>query len=164
MLTIYLAGGLFNAGERLHNLYLERELTKLGHKVILPQRRALDFFSDGKFDTCAMAANFAQLCADPNILYVGSLDGADSDSGGSVEYGITVTATGRAVVYRTDFRTAQERELGVNAMFKAHRTLLIYLPCFFTDLGEVDNYYRELAWKIHEAIVEISATEKKINQ
>jgi nucleoside 2-deoxyribosyltransferase len=163
-MLIYLAGGLFNAGERLHNLYLERELKKLGHEVILPQRRALDFFSDGKFDTCAIVADCAKLCADPNILYVGSLDGADSDSGCSVEYGITITATGRAVVYRTDFRTAEDHELGVNAMFNAQRTILIYLPCLFTDLGEVDNYYRELSWKIHEAIVAISTTEQRQNQ
>ena len=28
---IYLAGGLFNAAERVHNLLLERELKKLGY-------------------------------------------------------------------------------------------------------------------------------------
>lgn len=34
--VIYLAGGLFNAGERLHNLYLEKHLLARGWKVILP--------------------------------------------------------------------------------------------------------------------------------
>ena len=43
---LYLAAGLFNAGERLHNLYLEKHLNMLGYEVILPQREALKFFQE----------------------------------------------------------------------------------------------------------------------
>lgn len=44
MKKIYLAGGLFNAGERLHNLHLEKAFKDLGYDVILPQREALRHF------------------------------------------------------------------------------------------------------------------------
>lgn len=44
MKKIYLAGGLFNAGERLHNLHLEKAFKDLGYDVILPQRKALRHF------------------------------------------------------------------------------------------------------------------------
>jgi nucleoside 2-deoxyribosyltransferase len=156
ILNLYLGGGLFNAAERLHNLYLEKYLKEFGcYHIILPQRRALAFFDGEKFDVDAIAADCAQSCSDENVLYVGSLDGSDADSGGSVEYGITIFATGRAVTYRTDFRTALDRELGVNGMFRVKRTTLVYHPCFITELSEVEDYYRALAKKLHEAIVEL---------
>lgn len=50
MATIYLAAGLFTAAERLHNLFLEKHLIALRHKVILPQREAKQFFDDERDD------------------------------------------------------------------------------------------------------------------
>jgi len=152
MATIYLAGGLFNAAERLHNLYLEKHLKELGHEVILPQREALKFFNEGQFDLSGVVENCVECSKDPQNIYVGSADGADADSGTCVEYGITIAATGRAIVYRTDIRTAEEKEVGVNVMLKAKGTVFIYHPCLFTELDQADDYYRELAQKIHEAI------------
>ncbi|MFH1236189.1 MAG: nucleoside 2-deoxyribosyltransferase [Parcubacteria group bacterium] len=153
--SLYLAGGLFNAGERLHNLYLEKHLRNLGYVTILPQREALKFFSEGRFDIAGIVADCMQSCANPANLYVGNSDGADSDSGTAVEYGIAITATRAVIVYRTDFRTALENELGVNAMMRAEGTKLIYEPCFFTELDQVDAYYANLAQKIHLAVNEI---------
>ncbi len=158
MRTLYLAGGLFNAGERLHNLYLEKHLKELGYKVILPQREAMKFFDGDCFDVDGIVEDCKTSVTNPLYLYVGSVDGADADSGGCVEYGMAIIATGQAVVYRTDFRTALEKELGVNAMLRAKGTILAYHPCFFTELGQVDDYYETLAAKIHQAIQKLMIT------
>ena len=152
MITIYLAGGLFNAAERLHNLFLEKYLKESGYNVILPQREALKFFNTDHFDVGGIVEDCRQSCINPSHIFVGSTDGADADSGTCVEYGMAITATGKAIVYRTDFRTAEEKELGVNAMLKADGTIFIYHPCFFTELEQVESYYKELAQKIHEVI------------
>jgi nucleoside 2-deoxyribosyltransferase len=150
--TIYLAAGLFNAAERLHNLHLEKHLKMLGYEVILPQREALKHFTNELFDTKGVVAESRAFCKDHRNIYVGSSDGADADSGTAVEYGIAITATGKAVVYRTDFRTDLEKEVGMNAMLTAEGTEFVYEPCFFTELTEVDAYYANLAQGIHEAI------------
>lgn len=155
MVNIYLAGGLFNVGERLHNLFLAKHLRQLGHVVILPQVEAVKFFDGNCFDVAGIVESCRQSCKNPEHIYVGSADGADADSGTSVEYGIAITSTGRAIIYRTDFRTVEEKEVGVNAMFKIKGTIFIYHPCFFTDFNQVDDYYKELAQKIHEAILAI---------
>ena len=157
MATIYMAGGLFNAGERLHNLYLEKYLKVFGHTLILPQRQALKFFKDGKFDIDAIVADCQQHSVNMEVVYVGNSDGADTDSGTAVEYGIAITAKGNAIIYRTDFRTALEYEVGLNAMLRAKGTVIIYQPCFFTELNEVETYYQDLASKINEAVYKITA-------
>lgn len=152
---LYLAGGLFNAAERLHNLMLERELIKLGYRVILPQREALKFFRPDKtFDIPGIVKDCRNWCLNPTVLCIANADGPDADSGTCVEYATAITATKRAVVYRTDFRTALERELGVNAMLRSEGTSFIYEPCFFVELDEVDAYYQKLAASIHAAILE----------
>jgi nucleoside 2-deoxyribosyltransferase len=151
-MLIYLAGGLFNAGQRLHNLVLEKYLKELGHTVILPQRRALDYWDGEKFSTKGIVADCARYCADPTVVYVGNIDGPDADDGTAVEYGIAIAKTGRAVIYRTDFRTAEDRELGINAMFGMPGTKFLYPPCLFTELDEWEDYYRNLAGAIDGAI------------
>lgn len=155
-LKIYLAGGLFNAGQRLHNLFLAKYLRELGCAVILPQVEALQFFHRDRFDVAGVVESCRQACRSSENIFVGSADGADADSGTCVEYGIAIASTGRAIVYRTDFRTAEEKEVGVNAMLRARGTIFIYYPCFITDLIQAEGYYRELARKIHEAILNIA--------
>jgi len=159
MAIIYLAAGLFNAAERLHNLFLEKELKKLGHEVILPQREALKHFNGKQFDTVAIVEDCTKSSANPAYVIVVCVDGARADDGAAVEYGMAITATGRAVVYRTDFRTAPKKELGLNAMFKAKGTIFIYYPCFFTEIDEVCGYYKKLALKIHKAICKLGLAE-----
>lgn len=156
MATIYLAGRLFNAAERLHNLFLEKQLRALGHTVILPQREAKKFFDDQRddqrFDMNQIAEDCRKYCLNPENVYVGNIDGPDADSGTCVEYGVAITAIGKAIVYRTDIRTAEGSEVGVNAMLKLRGTVFIYFPCFFTELDQVEPYYRALAQKIHESL------------
>lgn len=156
-MKIYLAGGLFNSGERLHNLFLEKYLKELGYDVVLPQREALKAFNGKAFDVKKIVRACRAESADPENILVGCADGADSDSGTCVEYAFAIAATGRAVVYRTDFRTALDRELGINAMLTGDGTEFVYEPCFFTELSEVGPYYKGLAIKIDEAIKKISS-------
>lgn len=156
-MKLNLCGGLFNAGERLHNLFLEKHLKGMGYEVILPQREALKFFDGEKFDLAGIVNSCQENCIVKDIIFVGCIDGADADSGTCVEYGMAIAATGRAIVYRTDMRTALDREVGLNAMLNAQGTQLIYFPCFTTQLHEVEIYYASLAQKIHEAVQNICA-------
>src|ERR1035437_6337628 len=115
-MILYLAGGLFNAGERLPNLYLEKYLKMLGYEVILPQREALNFFDGERFNVTGIVNDCrASICNQKN-LFVGNSDGPDADGGTCVEYGMAIVATGKAIIYRTDFRTDPEKEIGINAM------------------------------------------------
>lgn len=153
---IYLAGGLFNAAEQVHNLFLEKHLKKLGYEVILPQREALKFKDkDGSLDM-KQVRNMCQVAAaDRANTYVGSIDGPDADSGTCVEYGIAITSAGRAVAYRTDIRTEPKKELGVNIMLTLPRTKLVLRPCALTELRDINAYYRRLAESIDKAISDL---------
>ena len=153
MKKIYLASGLFNAGERLHNLFLEKHLMALGYEIILPQREALKHFKDQKFDIRCVVDECQKFCSDPGVIYVGNVDGADADSGTCIEYGIAISLTGRAILFRTDFRTDLAREIGVNGMLSMKGTIFIYDPCYFTELEQIESYYIGLAAKIHNAII-----------
>jgi len=152
---IYLAGGLFNAPERLHNLYLEKHLKALGCEVILPQREALKRFNGQTFDVAGIVRDCSKTAQHADVLVVASADGPDADSGTSIEYGMAIAKTGRAIVYRTDFRTDREREIGFNAMFSGEGTVFVYKPCFFTELEQVEEFYAGLAKEIHEACLGI---------
>jgi nucleoside 2-deoxyribosyltransferase len=149
---IYLAGGLFNAGERFHNLVLEKYLRTFGYDVVLPQREAQKFQKGDSFDVAAIVADCQRSCTDRNIVFVGCIDGADADSGTCAEYGMALAVTHRAIVYRTDFRTAVEKEVGVNAMLRAPGTIFVYEPCFATELDQMDAFYLRLAQALDRAI------------
>jgi nucleoside 2-deoxyribosyltransferase len=154
---IYLAGGLFNAGERLHNMNLEKHLKMLGYDVILPQREALKFKrGDNTFDIPGIVDDCRRFAVDPAVVLVGCIDGSDADSGTAAEYGMAMASTGKAIVYRTDLRTALDREVGVNAMLTAGGSELLLEPCFFTELDQVESFYAGLARKIDEAIKKLS--------
>ncbi|MBI5622075.1 nucleoside 2-deoxyribosyltransferase [Candidatus Falkowbacteria bacterium] len=151
-LRIYLAGGLFNSAERVRNMMLAEALEELGYVVILPQVAALNRFSNGRFDIAGVVVDCTQASTDPKNITVACLDGADADSGMAVEFGMALTATGRAIGYRTDFRTALEQEVGINAMFRGKGAIIIYHPCFITTQREMRQFYRELAQEIDAAI------------
>lgn len=148
----YLAGGLFNAAERFHNLQLEKYLSCRGFDVLLPQREADKWIYPDSIDLENISQECRNMAADPNNILVGCIDGADADSGTCVEYGIAMQSTGRAVVYRTDFRTAPEKEVGLNAMLTLPGSKLVYFPCFAINLSELDGYYKELSGRIVEAL------------
>lgn len=165
-MTIYLAGGLFNIGERQRNLELGFELEIQGYNVIYPQKEALKFLKDEKFDLPNLVQNCADLSSKCDV-FVGNLDGPDADSGTSVEFGIAFRAcqtVGRwaiigpenkqkplTILYRTDFRTVREQEVGINGMFNL-ADKIIYKPAFINTLEEAKQFYRELAMEIDKYI------------
>jgi nucleoside 2-deoxyribosyltransferase len=153
--TIYLAGPLFTLAERTHNLRLEKMLRLFGHQVILPQRRAADFITPHGVDLKQIALDCAEQASDKNNILVANLDGPDVDSGTAVEYGLAIGVVGKAIVYRTDIRTAPEKEVGLNAMFGLEGTRFIYMPCLANTEDEAQEFCFELASQIHEAIVDL---------
>jgi nucleoside 2-deoxyribosyltransferase len=153
--TIYLAGPLFTLAERTHNLKLEKMLRLLGHQVILPQKRAVDFVTPQGVNLKQMVLDCAEQASNSDNILVANLDGPDTDSGTAVEYGLAIRATGRAIVYRTDIRTVPEKEVGLNAMFGLEETRFIHMPCLANTEDEVQEFYFELASQIHKAIVDL---------
>lgn len=152
---LYLAGPLFNAGERFHNLLLAQELRKLGHKVILPQVEAATCLKKGEFDLHSHVHECLRASMDENNILVACIDGSDADSGTCVEFGAAIATNGIAVMYRTDFRTSVKKEIGVNGMLTHLSERFIYKPCFATTLKERGIFYRELAQEIHEEVVSL---------
>ena len=158
--TIYSAAPLFNISERAHNLRLAEEIRQLGYKVILPQEEATKFFDGKKFDLDRICEDCAVKAAGCEVILL-NLDGPDADSGTSLEGGIAlylktilkkeIPERPLVIGVRTDFRTAMEQEVGMNAMFRlADR--IIYKPAFANSFAEVDEFYRGLAREIDVAI------------
>ena len=150
---IYLAGGVFSLAERFHNAKLGAILAELyRYKVILPQKRATLFMKDGVLLHEDIAEDCLLQCVGSKRIFVGCIDGPDADSGTAFECREAVVKTGRAIVYRTDIRTAPEKELGMNLMFRAKGVKVIYLPCYAASLGELTAFYRTLASRINTKI------------
>lgn len=156
-LTVYLAAGLFNVAERERNLRLAWQLRKLGHAVIVPQHEALKFFNQetATFDVAGIVKDCLESCARKGVICVMCADGSEADSGAAIELATAVAKNGRAVVYRTDFRTAPEKEVGVNAMLKMPGVIYVYEPCFAITINKINAFYRHLALKIHEALIRL---------
>jgi nucleoside 2-deoxyribosyltransferase len=148
---IYLAGGLFDAAERTRNIILAYCLEELGCEVILPQKADIMFRNqDGTPDIEKIVDYCKWEATNPGNIIVASIDGADADSGTSMEVGMALMSQCKIVLYRTDFRTDINKEIGFNAMFRG--LPLVYLPCYITERNEMMDYYRNLARKIIEAI------------
>jgi len=96
-INLYLAGSLFNAAERRHNAILENSLKScaleegISLKITAPQRTALNrFISNEKgFDVNGIVKDCMYDSAGHDVILC-NLDGADADSGTSVEYGIAL--------------------------------------------------------------------------
>lgn len=159
--TVYLAGPLFGIADRHHNLLLAKELEPLGYIVILPQKEAMRFFKDGKFNLDAVSESCLQDAIYRDVV-VANIDGPSADDGTSIEVGMAIISqrskTGSSpkrplvICVRTDFRTAMDREVGINSMFSLAK--IIYKPAFINSLEEADNFYKELAREIDSVIIE----------
>lgn len=148
-LTFYLAGPLFTAAERAHNILLAQLIENLGHTAILPQVRAAGFLKSGTFSLRAMVEDCMNQCSNPGTIFVGNLDGPETDSGTAVEFGIAHSRGLRSILYRTDFRTDAVKEIGVNGMFQLADDIL-FLPAYFTDAKDEQEFYLNLARTIVE--------------
>jgi len=114
MTKIYMAGPLFTLAEREFNARLAEILQKKRPDlvIILPQNEAFKFDNiENKnakiFKDCIQSIEHAD-------IIVAILDGADADSGTSVELGYAYSK-GKAILgIRTDFRISEEK--GLNLM------------------------------------------------
>ncbi|MEK7503772.1 MAG: nucleoside 2-deoxyribosyltransferase [Patescibacteria group bacterium] len=162
-ITVYLAGPLFGIADRHHNLLLARELEQFGFEVILPQKEALKFFKDGKFDLKAVCKNCFEGATKSDVV-VANIDGPSADDGTAIEVGMAIskqknqTFPGRlrtnplVICVRTDFRTASDREVGINAMFRLANKI-IEKPAYANSLEDVEKFYEMLAYEIYQNIV-----------
>lgn len=123
MKKIYFAGPLFNSAEKEFNVRFARALeSKLENvEVILPQERALKFFNQENgfkliFEDCLKMVEDADI-----VLAI--LDGADTDSGTSVELGYAYAMKIPIVGIRTDSRISEDR--GLNLMIANICNILI---------------------------------------
>lgn len=150
-IALYLAGGLFNAGEQLHHIVLERHLRALGYEIILPQREAKRLMRIGKLDLNLLVNECKKVARDRFVCYVGSIDDPIANSA-AVEYRIAIEATQWAVIYRTNPRTDTVRGVGIHPISPFKHTRLVYLPANLTTIGDMSPYYAKLAHVIDGAI------------
>jgi len=101
----------------------------MGHSVILPQDEAAPFIGPNGIDPGGIAEQCYQQVVKCDVMIV-VLDGADSDSGTSLEAGIKVghnRATeqrSKIVGVRTDFRASEDGQL--NAMFRLLDEVILF--------------------------------------
>ena len=136
-ITLYWAGPVFTQAERSWNRLCAEYLRKKGYDVILPQDEAKKFPGD--------PAGIAKHCFQQTTVskvFVAVLDGADTDSGTSLEAGIRIRSGLLSIGVRTDFRASEDGQL--NAMFRLFDTI-IYFPSF-------DESYEKLCDQIDQTI------------
>jgi len=136
-ITLYWAGPVFTQAERSWNRLCAEYLRKKGYDVILPQDEAKKFPGD--------PAGIAKHCFQQTTVskvFVAVLDGADTDSGTSLEAGIRIKSGLLSIGVRTDFRASEDGQL--NAMFRLFDTI-IYFPSF-------DESYEKLCGQIDQTI------------
>lgn len=169
-ISAYLAGGLFNVGQRFHNSLLEKNLiTSASEKNIelittSPQRKAFKRYikEENRFDVAEIVSDCEKDASEHDYI-ICNLDGTDCDSGTAIEIGIargvqlskklsTSKLAPKIITYRTDFRTAPEKEIGINAMLRPDGSTFIYYPCFAIELNEFNEFYQKLASQIVHVI------------
>ena len=122
-MKIYLAGPLFTTAEREFNTRLAQILRGAGHEVFLPQEQeARDSPARAIFETDVQAIDAAD-------VVVASMDGPDPDSGTCWECGYAYARKKPIVLFRTDFRAADELgKAAYNLMLTECATRSLALP------------------------------------
>jgi len=138
MSTIYLAGPLFTIAEREFNSRLAEAIHKKRNDlfVILPQENAVKFKDCNKkdiFEDCIDSINKAD-------IIVVLLEGADADSGTSVELGYAF-CKGKAILgIRTDFRISEEQGLNLMLPFSCDEFYLDTSATFDSLVDKVIDF------------------------
>jgi nucleoside 2-deoxyribosyltransferase len=155
-LTVYWAGPLFTQAERLWNRRCARALQEKGYSVVLPQDEADKFRgANGDIDFLGLAEDCYHKSVECDVMIV-VLDGADSDSGTSLEAGLRVghrrakNSSGKIIGVRTDPRASEDGKL--NAMFR-----LLDKVIYADQFGEDLETFCEI---IHQEIVGLCAYDK----
>ena len=125
-MQIYLAGPLFTLAEQRFNEALADEIARqhAGITVFLPQERAKQFLGKPDQNANLFADCVAGVRASDAIVAI--LDGADADSGTSVEIGLAHGLGKPILGLRTDFRISEEQ--GLNLMVALACTRLVVRP------------------------------------
>lgn len=132
-IDIYWAGPLFRLADRLMSKECKSYLEKKGYQVELPQERAERYFDPEKgLDMNAVRLDCEQQCRERKIC-IFLLEGADPDSGTSVEFGIRrevcrIDPEKKTIGVRTDFRATGDNG-NLNLMF-CSVDCLIDLPSY----------------------------------
>jgi nucleoside 2-deoxyribosyltransferase len=151
-LELYWAGPLFTQAERIWNRRCAELLRGKQYAVILPQEEADKIIAVHGLDLPRIVEQCYQQAIRADVM-VAVLDGADSDSGTSVEIGLRIghlRATNnnakKTIGVRTDFRASEDGQL--NAMFRLlDRT--IYSPSLKSEdpvalCAKIDGVIREV--------------------
>ncbi len=149
-IKLYWGAPLFTQAERIWNRMCATILREnYGYTVLLPQEEAERFIDtetgtidfDGIVETCEEQARSAH-------IGVFILDGADSDSGTSVEAGIRIGIKTPSIGVRTDFRGSEDGR--VNAMFRLLDTI-VYFPSYDESVdklcGQIDRAIQKVLSK-----------------
>ncbi len=121
VVVIYWAAPCFSQADRKQNRLCAEYLRKKGYKVVLPQDEAAYFITEDKEDLLGLAWNCYYEALSSDIVIV-ILDGADPDSGASMEAGFKIRDGGLTLGVRTDIPGSEEK--GLNAMFKLLTALI----------------------------------------
>jgi nucleoside 2-deoxyribosyltransferase len=140
MIQIYLAGPLFTLAEREFNARLAESIHRKRPDliVILPQDEAIKFKGyENKnaeiFQDCIDSIDRAD-------IMVALLEGADADSGTSVELGYAYSK-GKAILgIRTDFRISEERGLNLMLPFACMELYLDTLANFDALVDKIIDF------------------------
>ncbi len=135
-LKVYWAGPLFTQAERIWNRRCAAVMTQRGYDVTLPQDEAQQFITENGPDLAAIAELCYRQVNECDVV-VAVLDGADADSGTSLEVGLKISRRRETnensiiIGVRTDFR--QSEQDGVNGMFRLLDDIVPF-PSFNEDL------------------------------
>ncbi len=151
MARLYLAGAFFNAGQRLHFLFLEKHLKLLGHEVILPLRDTKDLIGEESFDFDGLTGYCSRNVLDPTNLVVMNGDATDGDDT-AIVISIAFSPKDAAITYRTNIRSDTARKNKRGDVPRARKRCVLHQPAVFTELEEVDAYYKRLASHIHDFV------------
>ncbi len=135
MKKVYFAGPLFSLAEKEFNLRLSNEikLKRSDIDIILPQERSPKFLHL-KNGLELIFKDCLAMVAEVDFI-VAILDGADADSGTSVELGYAHAKGKQIIGVRTDFRISEDR--GLNLMLSnICSTLILDTKADILELAE----------------------------
>ncbi len=142
---VYIAGPLFNQGEKDFNLRVAEVLEAHGYEVFLPQRDGIEAaMLEGKSEeelTEMIFALDAEEVAKADIIFM-NIDGRVPDEGACVELGIAYASGKRCYGFKTDTR-AVEIGLEINPMITG--CMIKIFKNYDGDqlISEIDRYLSE---------------------
>lgn len=160
-MRIYLAGPLFTYGEKAQNERLAMELRNRGHDVFVPQETEANTRKLTAGDIFRADRDGVDWCD----WIVACIDGPDPDSGTSWELGYAHAKGKRALLYRTDFRTACGDYDGqpVNLMLTVGAHWLTLDPTWEPHPGGIMSSFAWACQRAAEQIDFVITANKEIN-